>query len=55
MTLLPFPKLPSGMFILNYTHRFFLLHDDERWVYDCFTLAKKHAFAELGQRLYERR
>ena len=47
-------KAEVFLFVLNYTHRFLLLRDDERWVYDRFTLAKKHAFAELGRRLCER-
>ena len=47
-------KAEVFLFVLNYTHRFLLLRDDERWVYDRFTLAKKRAFSELGRRLCER-
>ena len=47
-------KAEVFLFVLNYTHRFLLLRDDERWVYDRFTLAKKRVFAELSRRLCER-
>lgn len=47
-------KAEVFLFDLNYTHRLLVLRDAERWVYDCFTLARKHTVAELGRRLGER-
>ncbi len=41
--------------LLNYTHRFFLIRDDQRYYFDRYTFAMKRIALEIGRRLTARR
>lgn len=47
-------KVEALKFLLKHTHAFLLVRDDERWIIDRLTWAKKLALLEVGRRLFER-
>jgi pyruvate,water dikinase len=47
-------KVEALKFLLKHTYAFLVVRDDERWIIDRLTWAKKLTLKEVGRRLFER-